>query len=317
VNSTVSIVERGPSGEPEVSFGSSPATRLELRRETEELRRLMYVATTRARDRLYFAATSKDGRLRRAARSLASLMPDPLLDLFGRVSLTSTGSEVEWVSDRGPFAFRVCRAPDRPVEVPVPPPEPTAVEMLVVEPLAVPGLHIAAVTAAIEPSDTAVVSAGSAQPKLGAHDERLLGSIVHRLFQRRVDPSLADEALERHVIDVIGLEERVDIADGRDLAQAAIDLYRRLRAQPDLVALLNSGDCLYEVPFSHVPAGHSGSCLRGVIDCLVIDATRAATVVEFKTGQPRPEHQAQADLYASAMGSLHGFSHVKSKVFYA
>ena len=55
----VSVIERGPDGTPEVAFRSTPATKLEDRRETEELRRLWYVAVTRARDRLYLAATSR------------------------------------------------------------------------------------------------------------------------------------------------------------------------------------------------------------------------------------------------------------------
>ena len=56
------MIERGPDGEPEVAFGRSDATDLEERRETEELRRLLYVAVTRARDRLYFAGELDETR---------------------------------------------------------------------------------------------------------------------------------------------------------------------------------------------------------------------------------------------------------------
>src|SRR5262249_25401 len=48
-SSAFSVIERGPDGGPEVAFGSSPATKLEDRREREELRRLLYVSVTRAR----------------------------------------------------------------------------------------------------------------------------------------------------------------------------------------------------------------------------------------------------------------------------
>ena len=65
--SGVSVIEQGPSGEPEVTFGVQRRDRLEDRRETEELRRLMYVAVTRARDRLYLAA-EVDGQGRAGAR---------------------------------------------------------------------------------------------------------------------------------------------------------------------------------------------------------------------------------------------------------
>src|SRR5207344_3176822 len=47
----VSVIERGPAGSPVVAFDTDEATRLEDRREAEELRRLLYVGVTRARDR--------------------------------------------------------------------------------------------------------------------------------------------------------------------------------------------------------------------------------------------------------------------------
>jgi len=315
--SNVSVIEHGPSGEPDVSFGSSPATKLELRRETEELRRLMYVAVTRARDRLYFAADLKEGKLRRAGRSLASLMPESLVNLFGQATVSDQGAEVDWVSDRGSFTFRVCRAPNGPLNRPALAPQPTAVDVPAVEELAMRGLHVAAVTDAIEPLVDSVLVPAARRPELTPFDERLLGTVVHRLLQRRIDPSLADDTLEEIVMSMLSSEERLDVPDRGGLAQAAIRLFRGLREQPELSALLGSGTCLYEVPFSYIPPDSTESCLRGVVDCLVVDGTGAATVVEFKTGQPRPEHQGQAELYARAIGAILGFSGVKSRVFYA
>jgi ATP-dependent exoDNAse (exonuclease V) beta subunit len=39
--------------------------------------------------------------------------------------------------------------------------------------------------------------------------------------------------------------------------------------------------------------------VRGAIDCLVLSENRA-TILEFKTGRPRPEHAVQAAVYAEA-----------------
>ena len=89
-SATFSIVERGPHDEPAVAFGRSDATRLEELREREELRRLLYVAMTRARDRLYLAAeVTESNQLRKGPRSLAALLPAGLVDVFNRAAAGS------------------------------------------------------------------------------------------------------------------------------------------------------------------------------------------------------------------------------------
>jgi hypothetical protein len=100
--------------------------------------------------------------------------------------------------------------------------------------------------------------------------------------------------MEDVVLNALNPEERMDVPDRHGLARAATNLYRGLRGQPELSALLNSGNCLYEVPFSYILPGKPSFCLRGVIDCLVIDATGAATVVSSRPAshvpstRPRP-----------------------------
>jgi len=55
--------------------------------------------------------------------------------------------------------------------------------------------------------------------------------------------------------------------------------------------------------------------VRGTIDCLIAAADRV-TVLEFKTGKPRPQHQAQADVYrAAAQAIFPGFT-VESRLVY-
>ena len=51
-------------------------------REKEESKRLLYVALTRARDRLYLSATVQDGRLRAGRGSLAETLPDGVKNRF-------------------------------------------------------------------------------------------------------------------------------------------------------------------------------------------------------------------------------------------
>ena len=84
----------------------------------------------------------------------------------------------------------------------------------------------------------------------------------------------------------------------------------------DLEALLASGECLYEVPISFLAPDGSGACVRGAVDCVVVAADGRATVLELKTGRPRPEHEAQAGLYARAVEAVFGAGPVNFVVCY-
>src|SRR5687767_8637648 len=107
----VTVIDRSVDGEPEVAFRSTEGTKLEERREVEELRRLLYVAVTRARDALYLAGeVDKDAILRAPKRSLANLLPLSLKQAFTRAFLTED-AEVNWQAAGHEFAARVCRPP--------------------------------------------------------------------------------------------------------------------------------------------------------------------------------------------------------------
>ncbi len=51
-------------------------------RDREESKRLLYVALTRARDRLYLSATVKDGVCRMGRGSLGAVLPAPVKAMF-------------------------------------------------------------------------------------------------------------------------------------------------------------------------------------------------------------------------------------------
>jgi hypothetical protein len=55
--------------------------------------------------------------------------------------------------------------------------------------------------------------------------------------------------------------------------------------------------------------------VRGVIDCLVL-STDAATVLEFKTGSRRPEHERQAEVYRQAVVAVVGDIPVRVRLCY-
>src|SRR4029079_3093636 len=71
-------------------------------REREETKRLLYVALTRARDRLYLSATAADGVCRTGRGGLGDVLPRPLVDLLGTASGHDDGSRpMTWTPAAG------------------------------------------------------------------------------------------------------------------------------------------------------------------------------------------------------------------------
>jgi ATP-dependent helicase/nuclease subunit A len=312
-SSAFSLIERGPTGQPEVAFGSTAATKLEDLREREELRRLLYVSVTRARDRLVLAG-EVDGdtrRLRRGARSLASLLPPSLTNLFSQAA-TSTADEVEWTSDHGRFAFQICRAGTVGARLPAPSGGIEGVPD--VAPLVDGERRVVTTTSE---SDAGPGREETDEPSpAGTSSGRLIGTVVHRLFQGGTDPRLSESDIARLVPRLLRPEEIVDVDELGELCARAAGLYSRVRGRADVVKLLASGRCQYEVPFSFCPLDRPDELIRGRIDCLVERSDGSLTVLEFKTGVRRPEHDEQVALYVAALRVLAPDREVTSQVVY-
>ena len=98
--------------EPSVSVGPfiSDTDEAERERERHETRRLLYVAVTRARDRLYLSSTLKDGAFVPGRGSLAEVLPDSFKTLIGGGPDISRSrhDRVDSVSGRA-YSWRLCR----------------------------------------------------------------------------------------------------------------------------------------------------------------------------------------------------------------
>ena len=317
------IVERGPDGLPEVAFTSNAATRLEDDRDTEELRRLLYVGATRARDRLYLAA-QVDGRLqlRRTGRSLANLAPPSVAALFHEAAVDRDRPEVTWTSTTGTFTFAVCRAAEAAGEQTA---DDAGLQAPVdISPLMLAGRRPVAATGAIVVGVTQPTSRQEADPDRTASlaRQRLIGTIVHRLFQHRVEVGAEADYITRTFSPLALLSTHTEVAAGEPdewsaLVDEATRRYRRLRDNAELAAALGSGACYFEVPYSHVDEGRGDEVVRGVLDCLIVSDRGTATVLEFKTGAPRPDHDAQAKRYQAAIRAILGQNDVEMKILYA
>jgi ATP-dependent helicase/nuclease subunit A len=95
-------VAAGTDGQPSVAIADyqSEADEDTQAREREETKRLLYVAFTRARDRLYLSATVENGTCRTGRGSLGEVLPASLKALMGAASAEGT-DRLTWSGPQG------------------------------------------------------------------------------------------------------------------------------------------------------------------------------------------------------------------------
>ena len=302
-------------------------------KEREETKRLLYVALSRARDRLYLGTALKDGRVLPGRGSLADVLPPSLLDQF-----VPAADAIEWrASSARVHRFRVCAsavsegAPSRePAEGTTPtltgPVQDRRTDDF--SPLTDAAVvNTASVNAALVtvPAPRTVASAvaeargrSSRQGLTSEHgqSDRIVGTLVHRMLQRfGFDPAAA--MTRQAVLRILRPEESAAASAERtaaELADAALDAYRSICERPDIRALYSAGVRLHEVPFT---MRLDGVVLRGTIDCLIRTASDRMMVLEFKTGRPRGDHRVQLDLYRQAAERLFPALSVDTQLVYS
>ena len=88
-------------------------------------------------------------------------------------------------------------------------------------------------------ADRAARSRESRRP--GVTTERLTGTLVHRLFERRLPPTATASDVRLAVPPLVRIEELVDVADVPALEHSVVDLYLALRSRADVSGLLAAG----------------------------------------------------------------------------
>ena len=284
-------------------------------REREETKRLLYVALTRARDRLYLGSVLKDGRLMPARGSLAEVLPAALLERMCDTAGDMAGDmvdTVQWTASSGSIhRVSVCAAA-APVTLSAPSQADTQRESDFL-PLVDESTAPRSVASMLEADAQDVFQSGGASRD---DSERMVGTLVHRLVHRfGLDP--AAEIDVRSALAMLRAEEMSAFVSGRtasDLAVDAIDAYRAICRRADIRALYEGGDVLHEVPFT---MELEGGRVRGTIDCLIRGAEGQMTVLEFKTGRARDVHRAQLNLYRQAVEHLFPDARVEARLIYA
>jgi ATP-dependent helicase/nuclease subunit A len=277
--------------------------------DREESKRLLYVALTRARERLYLSAAAKDGLVKPGPGSLGQLLPPLLVEALTRTLAEPDGATLTWTGAARTHVLRVASPPPR--------------DTLGTEPRGVsevsprllrgaPGTSRAEVFERIEAVvPRAAVTTLPASDLDGGLDDvdsddsagrRLVGRLVHRLLARFPPGTAAEPDTVRAAADgLVSDEERATVAELDAAIARAVALHRRLATRADVVALFAGGTAAFEVPLSLF---EDGRVLRGTIDCLVRRPDGTLLVIEVKTGPPRPEHGRQLETYLAAIRAL-------------
>jgi len=288
-------------------------------RDREETKRLLYVALTRARDRVYLASVVKEGRFLPARGSLGEVLPPSVHELF--VEASSGASTVAWEGASARHVMTVCPAveeqaadADRPEQSGTRRPEQRRrvgadeSDFTRIEDEAIGRVTVSK----LSQLDDDPVTAAPVQQPADASD-RVIGILVHRLLQRAgVSPDGGDEQLRETVTMILRTTQSAELSDWESVSRDAIARYRQLASREDLRELYRAGQPYHEVPFT---MRLDGRIVRGSIDCLIISPERV-TVVEFKTGRPRAEHQSQAEVYKAAAKALFPGVPVDSRLVY-
>ena len=298
--------------EPSVSVGPfiSDTDEAERERERHETRRLLYVAITRARDRLYLSSTLKDGAFVPGRGSLAEVLPESFKTLIaGAASTFPEVDTIGWAGVSGrAYSWRLCRGhlSDDAAELGTSPPGGQASATSAPEGAgALDDFEAAGATpplARISAADLIADGTDEITPgDGGARSDRLLGILVHRMFEHAesfaaADPLEAEGLCRRLLRD----EELLTLDDPDAFAADAARIWIRAHARADVREALSGRARFYEVPFSLADAT---GIVRGTIDCLV-QKDDGLLVLELKTGRARALHRRQLDLYVRAASQL-------------
>ena len=292
-------------------------------KEREETKRLLYVALTRARDRLYLGAVLKDGRLQPGRGSLAEVLPATLAAIFSDVGPSADGT-VTWRASSG-MSHRLFRLKP---EATLPPEGGSYRDHVASGFSRKRGFRLEAEASADD--DFSPLSDAPATLRLhasaaggwsltwshaqGGDSDRLVGKLVHRLLEQfALKGTVTADDVERALPTLLDSDELVDVIDLRELATRAAAGYAAVCARADVQALCASGLPLHEVPFTMAT---DEGIVRGTIDCLIRGADGTITVLEFKTGRVRPEHRAQLELYKRAAAQLFSGARVEALLVY-
>ena len=268
-------------------------------RDREEVKRLLYVAVTRARDRLYLATTLDErGRFAPMRGGLADVLPPELRAVVEQSATPDVRAQVVWRGASSTHVFRVVRPGESPEQARVP-------EVTTTRAIDRGALKGTRAPERCRISAAGLPGGGRGQTTLTRLDRRILGTRIHQWLEQ------GPAALEESALSQLG--ELLDDDAGQPTAAPDVrELVAHLRADRRLASWLREPARWHEVPVVF----HDGSVVwRGTVD-LAVRLASSVHVVEFKTGQARPAHDQQLRLYMAAIAAITDDVPVTGEVYY-
>ena len=305
----------------------SDADEEERRRDREETKRLLYVASTRARDRLYLSAVLSDGSAAFHHGSFGEVLPEGFASVFEAAAAPQTDL-VRWrgpggrvhelralssaVADHPPEPIGTGFGPDRTANA--------GIDLAPVSQRRGVTRHLVTQLASLDAHRHPDGSAADSIDEEQAEHSRLCGRVVHQLLQRFLGRTVPDSAIMAYATQRLRRELPLDPETLERLAFRSVGTFHRLCDHPDLVSR-RAREFLFEVPFSFLDSSSpatSGDAeiIAGTIDCLARGRDNCVTVLEFKTGTPRPEHRRQLDAYLVAARAMFPDVKVDGRIVY-
>ena len=139
--------------------------------------------------------------------------------------------------------------------------------------------------------------------------------MVHRLLQRLgFDEPPPLETIRDAASRLLRAAEIDDGGDIAALIEMSAVTYSAMCGREDVREIYTATRKFHEVPFSMTL---DGRILRGTVDCLAETSPGHLSVIEFKTGRPRPEHARQVELYRRAMEHIFPDFSIDARLVYA
>lgn len=286
------------------------------REEAAEHARLLYVALTRARDRLVISGCATGDAGERAAPAGSWL--DAMDRAYGVLRKPDGGR----VAGEGWSAAVVHTLPEPPPARPPrgtdAPPDAAALEARTAPLPPPPRGAVFSVSALLDAMADGLdleeerpdPDAPRAAARPGAADAMLRGAAMHRMFETWDFAARAPRGID-DALDAVAAPAARRAAWRADLEAAA----ERFAASALHARMADAGTVLRETPF-HLWLPECGACVAGVMDA-VFDG---GVIVDYKTGAPHPERQARYEwqllLYAAAYHALRGAPPVEGVIHY-
>jgi ATP-dependent helicase/nuclease subunit A len=294
----------------DITIGPYKSTADDARAELEkhDSRRLMYVALTRARDRLYLTGVrNKQDRFTCVSNSFGGVLPASLIAQMDQHRLQEP---LVWSGPSGPHRFRVVPAASA---TPVVWNDPADAATL----RAIPVRDYAPM-AATAPSR--VVASAASTDDAGAirrtvptdRSSARLGTVVHALVAHAHLHAVSDETALHEAAQALAQQRGLGELTPDELARAVRMTLEALR-QPELAGASPQASVIFEAAYSRRRDGETIE--RGSIDVLIVEPSRA-TVLELKTGQTYDSHLLQLDAYRAAVQAQYPGYDVAGRVVY-